>query len=170
MLDLLDKLDNLLARPVREALAGRNSNNIESFPVSEDELNMVIAAKKLYRETNYGVEEVRVYLLRLPEVDEIWGNVCRGILRLSRHDPTRLGTGEWHLFLKQVERCGTFAWQKAFNASVPITKTYPQWCGTMVRALVQKFAIVDELLDEMYPMLERGRRETQFSTELDDSL
>jgi len=166
MLNLLDKLDNLLAQSIREARAGSNPN---LFPVSEDEFNLLNTAKDQYREANYSTEEVRVYLLRLPELDEIWGNVGRGILRFLPNDPNRMG--EWRLWLRQVENAGTLAWQKALNAVNPITATYGEDRLVMVKALIQKFAIVDDVLDEAHRQLQGGsEREVRFSAELEDSM
>ena len=166
MLDLLDKLDDLLAKPAWEVW--RDSNKPNSFPISEDEFNVIIAAKNRYRDAGYEAEEVRAYLSRLPDFDDIWGDVCRGILRSLRHDPSRLR--EWHLWLKQVERVGTQAWQKAVNASHPIATSYPQGCGGMLNALVHKLAVVDELIDEMYGEFQWDKREVGFSIELGDSM
>lgn len=57
---------------------------------------------------------------------------------------------EWTLWLRQVERVGTLALQKALNASFAISKDLPQGGGAIFNAPIRKFAVVDELMDEMY--------------------
>ncbi len=89
MLDHLDRLDNLLAKPAQDEWC--QPHKLYLFPISEAEFDVVIAAKNRYRAANYKAEEVRAYLLRLPEFDDIWGGICRAILRVFRHNPNRLG-------------------------------------------------------------------------------
>jgi hypothetical protein len=131
MLNLLDKMDNLIANSGREV---RASYSPDAFPVSEGEFSLLATAKRPYRKADYSIEAIGAYLLRLPELDEIWGNVCRGILRYFRHDPNRMG--EWRLWLKQVERAGTLAWQKALSATQPIADTYEEDLLAIIKALI----------------------------------
>src|SRR5689334_10205926 len=151
MLNLLDKMDNLIANSGLEARAAHDPN---TFPVSEGEFSLLVTAKREYREADHSTDAIGAYLLRLPELDEIWGNVCRGILRYLRHDPNRMG--EWRLWLRQVERAVTLAWQTALNASTHIANTYEEDRLVMIKALIQKFAVVDEVLDEIHGELHGG--------------
>ncbi|KAK4041487.1 hypothetical protein C8A01DRAFT_34440 [Parachaetomium inaequale] len=166
MLNFFDKMDDLIVNSGKEV---RDSYNPNAFLVSEGEFSLLAMAKRQYREADHSTEAIRAYLLRLPELDEIWGKICLGILRYLRYDPSRMG--EWRFWLKQVERAGTLAWQKALNATKPIADTYEEDRLAMTNALIQKFAVVDEVLDEMHRDLNGVlERDVRFSAELDDSI
>jgi hypothetical protein len=78
-IEMLGNPDNQLEKAGREARASTYDSSI--FTAWEDEFHLLTAAKNLYRETDYSAEGVRVYPLRPPRLDNVWGPVFRGILR-----------------------------------------------------------------------------------------
>jgi hypothetical protein len=163
MLRRLEILDNLLSKCAREARV--RSDYSKAFPVSDDDYTLLIKAPSQYREAEYSIGEVGAYLLRLPELDEIWGHVCRGILRDLRSDPGR--RGEWRLWLKQIEQAGPSAVKKTLIARELMAWTYENGHLTMINNVIQKLTVVDWVLDEIHGELCPGsERQAHFSTEL----
>ncbi|KAH6695462.1 hypothetical protein F5X68DRAFT_244124 [Plectosphaerella plurivora] len=165
MLRLLDRMDDLLINSCREART--SLGNPDAFPVTSEDFEVLANAKRRYLNADYSTEEISLYLLRLATYDGIWENVCRGILRHIQHDPSRVA--EWRLWLRQVERAGSKAWEKALNFAC-FTSTVEEGKLAMMNALIQKFAVVDEGLDEIHRELHGNGREVLFSDELRDSI
>lgn len=153
MLQLLDRMDNLLITSCREART--ILGNPDTFPVTNDDFLLLADAKRPYQDTHYSQDEVNLYLLRLRALDEIWENVCRDILRHFQHNPAR--GGEWRLWLGYVERAGGLAWQKALNAAYFISMMQENKLA-MMNGLIHKFAVVDAVLDEIHRELYGNER------------
>jgi hypothetical protein len=69
-----------------------------------------------------------------------------------------------------MDQAGALAWQQAFEAIVPLLKTYQKEVMAMKDAVIRKLAVVDKMLDELHRALHDEEREVRFSAELRDTL
>jgi hypothetical protein len=170
MLRLLDRMDDLVIDAGPDARRRPLVGQPDRPPPATDgsDFALLADAKRKYRDANYNIEQVSIYLLRLPVLDEAWENICRRIQRYFSYSRDQVGV--WRLWLRQVERAGTLAWQQALKTTASLTITYPKEVRAMINALIKKFAVVDELMDEIHGELYGKQRDVRFSAELDDTL
>jgi len=162
LVEALEKLDDLVIKASREAFIGVKP----VVPVTENDLHTLEDLQRANRNSNYNMTDMSQYLEATSENKSIWQSAMISIVRLCSFAKT---TGDdfptWKYRVAQLEKAGHRAWRPV----VPCAKVISGGTHT-VNAIIDKFADMDDALDQICLALELGVREERYSDELQDTL
>jgi len=156
---LLGRTDDFLIEMAREAVGHFDKQGSRS-PIMEAQLARLEAARPDYQDPLLDTTDILKYLVSWPDIDGIWANLNRAIIRYYIETPER--SDEWVMWLAQVERAGTATWHRATGALKAFDKA-------SIGAFFDKLRSLDELLNHIHQSLHAEKR-PQFASELDDTV
>ncbi|KAF7509264.1 hypothetical protein GJ744_008158 [Endocarpon pusillum] len=161
LVTIFGELDNLVIEASREA---RHPSTLP-VPITEGELCTLEASRHDCYNSNYGMVNMLRLLEEMPNLKPIWQSAMLSIIKLASWTIGTRDESSWKFRLTQISNVGDRAWRLV----VPCTNTMTGGADT-INGIIEKFALLDDTLDQLLPAFGISSQRQRFSDELRDTL